>query len=297
MFVIFGASGRAGYASASALRKAGQRVRAVVRRAPQGERLAALGCEIALADLRDAASVTAALEGADAVQMLCPIPEGDTQPETTMRQMIDTAAAALRANPPPVLLAISDYGAELPLNTGITGLYHYLEQRLMHVAPHLTLLRSAEHMQNWARVLPPTLAAGVLPSLHARLTQPIPTVSAEDVGKAAADLLQHAPRAKALRIVSIEGPRRISVNEIAATLGELSGQPIRAHALPREAWTPTLLRAGLSENHARLITDLYDVYNAGRIDVESGRSERRFGTTELRAVFASLLSTLARVPQ
>lgn len=294
MFVIFGASGRAGYASASALRKAGRRVRAVVRGAHQGERLAALGCEIALADLRDAKSVAAALEGAGAVQMLCPVPEGDTQPETTMRQMIDAAASALRTNPPPVVLAISDYGAELPLNTGITGLYHYLEHRLTHVAPHLTLLRSAEHMQNWARIFPPALASGVLPSLHHPLTQPIPTVSAEDVGTVAAELLLDAPRAKPLRIVSIEGPRRVSVNEIAATLGELSGRPIRAQTLPRDAWTPTLLRAGLSENHARLITDLYDVYNTGKIDVESDRSERRFGKTELRTVFASLLSRLPR---
>ncbi|MFP6562816.1 NmrA family NAD(P)-binding protein [Paraburkholderia sp. B3] len=297
MFVIFGASGRAGYASASALRKTGQRVRAVVRHTHQGDRLAALGCEIALADLRDATSVAAALEGAGAVQMLCPVPEGDTQPETTMRQMIDAAAGALRANPPPVVLAISDYGAELPLNTGITGLYHYLEQRLMHVAPHLTLLRSAEHMQNWARILPAALASGILPSLHHPLTRAIPTVSAEDVGTVAAGLLLDAPRAKPLRIVSIEGPRRVSVNEIAATLSELGGQSIRAQTLPREAWTPTLLRAGLSENHARLITDLYDVYNTGKIDVESDRSERRFGTTELRTVLASLLSRLPRASQ
>lgn len=295
MFVIFGASGHAGYTSASALRKAGQRVRAVVRRAPQGERLAALGCEVTLADLRDATSVTAALEGADVVQMLCPVPAGDTQPETTMRQMIDAAADALRATPPRVVLAISDYGAELPSNTGITALYHYLEQRLTGIAPHLILLRSAEHMQNWMRVLPATLASGILPSLHHPLTRPIPTVSAEDVGAAAAQLLLHASHAEPLRIVSIEGPRRISVNEIAATLGELSGQSILAHALPREAWTPTLLRAGLSENHARLITDLYDVYNTGKIDVESDRSERLFGTTELHTVFAALVSKLPRM--
>jgi NAD(P)H dehydrogenase (quinone) len=295
MFVIFGAAGRAGYTSASVLRKAGQRVRAVVRHEAQRGRLADLGCEVALADLRDAASVAAALDGADAVQVLCPVPEGDAQPETTMRQMIDSVAGALRAAPPAVVLAISDYGAELPANTGITSLYHYLEQRLMGAAPHLTLLRSAEHMQNWTRILPVALASGVLPSLHHPLTHPIPTVSAEDVGRAAAMLLLEAPHTEPLRIVSIEGPRRISVNEIAATLGELSGRSIRAQALPREAWTPTLLRAGLSENHARLITDLYDVYNAGKIDVESDRSERLFGATELRQVLASLMSGLPQI--
>jgi len=296
MFVIFGAAGKAGRASAAALRKAGQPVRAVVRRAHQGKGLAELGCEIALADLTDPVSVTAALKGADAVQMLCPVPADDAQPEATMRRMVDVAADALRAAPPKAVVAISDYGAELPLNTGITRLFHYLEQRIAHVAPHLTFLRSAEHMQNWARVLPAALASGVLPSFHDPLTRLIPTVAAEDVGEAAATLLLETPRAEPLRIVSVEGPRRISVNEIAAILGELSGRAITAKALPREMWTPTLLRGGLSENHARLITDLYDVYNTGRIDVEYGRSERRFGRTGLHEVFASLIGSREQAP-
>lgn len=297
MFVIFGAAGNAGRASAAALRKAGQPVRAVVRRAEQGASLAELGCEIALADLTDPASVATAIEGADAVQMLCPVPAGDAQPEATMRRMIDVATAALRANPPALVLAISDYGAELPLNTGITRLYHYLEAQFTAVAPRLIFLRSAEHMQNWARVLPTALASGILPSFHDPLARPIPTVAAQDVGETAAALLLEAPQTEPVRIVSVEGLCRISVNEIAATLGELSGRAIAAHALPREAWTPTLLRAGLSENHARLITDLYDVYNTGKIDVESGRGERRFGRTGLREVFASLLAKQIRVPR
>jgi NAD(P)H dehydrogenase (quinone) len=59
--------------------------------------------------------------------------------------------------------------------------------------------------------------------------------------------------------------------------------------LPREAWTPMLLRAGLNAEHARLITDLYETHNAGRIDVEAGVGERRFGTTELAKVLAAML--------
>ncbi|WP_322015714.1 NAD(P)H-binding protein [Paraburkholderia sp. J12] len=297
MFVIFGAAGNAGCASATALRKAGHPVRAVVRRAEQGTDLAKLGCEIALADLTDPASVAAAIEGAHAVQMLCPVPVGDARPSVTMRRMIDVAAAALRANPPSILLAISDYGAELPINTGITSLFHYLERRLADVARHVIFLRSAEHMHNWARVLPVALASGVLPSFHDPLTRRIPAVAAQDVGEAAAALLLDAPGAEAVRVVSIEGPRRISVNDIAATLREVSGTEVAARVLPRESWTPTLLRAGLGENHAHLITDLYDVYNTGKIDVESGRSERRFGKTELSEVFAALLSKFERAPR
>ncbi|WP_321910701.1 NAD(P)H-binding protein [Paraburkholderia sp. J11-2] len=288
MFVIFGASGKAGRVTAAALRRAGKPVRAVVRQARQGESLAALGCEIALADLTDPHSVAAAIKGAHAVQLLCPVPSGDTDPETTMRAMIDVATDALRENPPAALLAISDYGAELPLNTGITRLYHYLEKRLKPVATQLTLLRSAEHLQNWAAFIPGALASGTLPSLHLPLEHRFPSVAAQDVGAACAELLLDSQQSDTARIVSIEGPQRISVNDIAAALSEAGDRTITPHALPRESWTPMLLKAGLSENHARLITDLYDVYNTGRIDVEASRSERRFGTTALPDVLGPL---------
>ncbi|PVX84450.1 NAD(P)H-binding protein [Paraburkholderia unamae] len=292
MFVIFGASGKAGRVTAAALRRAGQPVRAVVRNARHGDKLAAIGCEIALADLTDAAAVAAALRGAHAVQLICPVPVNDKHPESTMRATIDVATDALRENPPARLLAISDYGAELPLNTGITRLFHHLEQRLRPVETHLTVLRSAEHMQNLDAFLPTALASGVLPSLHLPLEHRFPTVAAQDVGAASAELLLDAPQGGTSRLVSIEGPQRVSVNDIAATLGEVSGRTIAPLALPRESWSPTLLKAGLSEEHARLITDLYDVHNTGKIDVQAN-SERRFGATGLREVLASLVSKLA----
>lgn len=291
MYVIFGAAGNAGGITAARLRDAGRAVRAVVRHEHQGEVLAKLGCEIALADLTDRASVAKAIEGADAVQILCPLPRNDPHPADSMRHMIDIAASALRANPPPRVLALSDYGAELDRGTGITLLFHYLEAQLKPVESHLTFLRAAEHMQNWGRVMPAALKAGVLPSLHQPLDKRFPTVSARDVGRLAADLLlDHDPAGEITpRIVSIEGPQRISALDVARTLGELGGREVVAQALPREAWTPMLLRAGLNAEHARLITDLYETHNAGRIDVEAGVGERRFGTTELAEVLAAML--------
>ena len=92
MFVIFGASGNVGRVTAAALRNAGHAVRAVVRNEAQGERLARIGCEVVLADLLKPASVAKVIDGAQAVQILCPVPNGDGQPESTMRRMIDVAA-------------------------------------------------------------------------------------------------------------------------------------------------------------------------------------------------------------
>ncbi|WP_341319471.1 NAD(P)H-binding protein [Paraburkholderia sp. IMGN_8] len=296
MFVIFGAAGNVGRVSAAALRRAGREVRAVVRNERQGELLAEVGCEIALADLLDLPSVARAIEGAYAVQMLCPVPHADADPATTMRRMIDVGAAALRANPPQRVLALSDYGAEHANGTGITTLFHYLETRLKPVDSQLIFLRAAEHMQNWARVLPIALAKGVLPSLHHPLSKLFPTVASQDVGLLAAELLLDDRLANVSpRVVSIEGEARVSAFDVARTFGALAHREIVAHDMPRGEWAAMLHGAGLGANYARLITDLYDAHNAGRIDVETEVSERRFGATALADVFASILPRIEAV--
>ncbi|NPT45546.1 NAD(P)H-binding protein [Paraburkholderia sp. 1N] len=294
MFVIFGAAGNVGRVSAAALRRAGREVRAVVRDNRQGEVLAEIGCEIAVADLLDPASVARAIEGAYAVQILCPVPRAHADPGAEMRRMIDASAKALLANPPQRLLALSDYGAEHASGTGITTLFHYLETQLAPVASQLTFLRAAEHMHNWARVLPIALARGVLPTLHHPLSKLFPTVAAEDVGLLAAELLlDDRPAKTSPRVVSIEGDARVSPLDVARTLGELAHRQVTALAVPRDGWAAMLHDAGLGENHTHLIMDLYDAHNAGRIDVETEISERRFGATALAGVFAAILARAA----
>jgi uncharacterized protein YbjT (DUF2867 family) len=294
VFVIFGAAGNVGSASATALRHAGRAVRAVVRDDKQGGPLAAIGCEIAVADLNDAASVARVIDGAHAVQMLCPVPRAHDAPAAAMRRMIDAGIAALRAAAPPRVVALSDYGAQHPDGTGITTLFHYLETQLRGVDSQLTFLRAAEHMHNWARVLPVALAQGVLPSLHHPLTKLFPTVAAQDVGLLAAELLLDArPAPVSPRVVSIESEQRVSALDVARTVGELAGRQVVAQEVPRGEWAGVLRRAGLSEQHARLITDLYDAHNAGRIDVDADVSERRFGATTLAQELGALLPSEA----
>ena len=298
MFVIFGASGKVGSVTAAALRHAGKAVRAVVRDERQAQRFAAIGCETVMADLTDSQAVRSAIEGAYAVQILCPVPATDTDPEATMRHVIDVAADALHASPPVAVLALSDYGTEVPEGTGITLLYRYLEARLTPLRTRLTLLRSAEHMENWARVIPAALARGVLPSLHHPLTKTFPTVAARDVGTIAAQLLLDGDdsddademRSDRPRIVSVEGPQRISAIDVAQVLSDVAKHTVSALALPRGEWSATLRHAGLTENHTRLIAELYDAHNAGKIDVEAGQTERRFGATPLSEAIASMLS-------
>ena len=197
-------------------------------------------------------------------------------------------ASALTEIRPAKVLAISDYGAQVSVGTGITMIFHYLEEQFRRL-PTVTFLRSAEHMQNWARVIKVASETGVLPSLHHPVSKRFPTVSAQDVGSIAAQLLTDGVTVAAPRVVHVEGPRRYNANEVAATLSIILGREVVARELPQSDWIPILTRAGAGPSYARLVFDLYVAHNAGRIDVEPGATDIRFGTMELRDVFVSLL--------
>jgi uncharacterized protein YbjT (DUF2867 family) len=203
-----------------------------------------------------------------------------------MRATIESIAAGLKAEPPGALIAISDYGAELDAGTGITMTFHELEDALRDAAPTVTFLRSAEHMHNWGRFVSVAVETGVLASLHQPLTKVFPQVAAADVGGVAADLLA-GPPASAKSIVHVEGPRRYTALDVAATLSELTGREITARAFPRDEWVPTLTHGGVGQSYAELVATMFDVHNAGRIDIDPRADAVRHGTTELRDVLAS----------
>ncbi len=72
MFAIVGAAGKVGYATSRVLREAGVPVRAIVRNAAKSSPLKAIGCEVALADLKDSAALSHAIGNARAVQIILP---------------------------------------------------------------------------------------------------------------------------------------------------------------------------------------------------------------------------------
>jgi NAD(P)H dehydrogenase (quinone) len=53
----------------------------------------------------------------------------------------------------------------------------------------------------------------------------------------------------------------------------------------------TLSRAGSSDQHARLIIELFDAHKADRIDVEANAGERAFGATSLDQAIAEMVAS------
>jgi NAD(P)H dehydrogenase (quinone) len=282
---VFGATGRVGAATARRLTQSGVSVRAI------GHRTAADAPAVAArADLSDPRSVAAAVEGCDRVQVICPTTPRAADPAGRMSAISAALVAGLRTVPEVAVLAISDYGAEVPTGTGITAAFHELETRLSELPNPLTFVRSAEHMHNWGRQIPAALKTGTLTTMHHPLTKVFPTVYGPDLGTITADLLlEPLTHHGSPRVIHVEGPRRYTALDVAAALAAVSGRAITARELPRAEWEPRLTAAGATPAFARLAAELYDAHNAGLIGTPTG-ADVRYGTTSLQDAFTSILA-------
>lgn len=282
---VLGAAGRIGRATVEALVARGAMVRAARHRHSHE----APGPASVTVDFRDADSVARAVDGSESVLVMCPIPPQSAAPMREAEATIASLSRGLEAAAPGAVVAISDFGAELADGTGITMVFHAMEQRLRELPCGLTFLRSAEHMHNWKRQVAATSRTGVLASMHHPVTKEFPTVHAPDVGLIAADLILAPPDDPARpRIVYAEGPRRYSALDVAAAMETAVGRPIAARELRRSAWEQALIDGGASEESAALIAQLYETHNAGRIEVVAGLEVRR-GTTTLAQAFRAIL--------
>lgn len=280
MLAIVGAAGNVGYSTILALRENGAAVRAILRDANKAARLEAMGCEVAVADLQQPASLIDAMAGADAVQIVVPLRPTAADPVADMRRSVDSLVAALAAARPARILAVSDYGAHVPDDIGLPSVFRDLEAKLARLDGCKVVLRSAEHMHNLARIIPAALKSGAFPTFQDPVTLVQPTIAARDLGRIAAELLLR-DRASGWEVVHAEGPRRYSAADTADVLSELSGRRITARAIPRAAWQEILERT-MPRGLAALISRTNEAKNeGGLIDVDPNAGDVRYGTTEL----------------
>jgi NAD(P)H dehydrogenase (quinone) len=279
MYAIVGATGKVGFSTASALREAGLPVRAIVRDAAKGARLVEIGCEIAVADLWNATELAHAIGHSANVQIILPPDPQAEDINAEMRGAIENLVQSLEQVRPARVLAISDYGAHVDHDIGMPSVFRFFEERLRTLHGQKLILRSAEHMQGWGRVIPVVMASGILPSFHDPLDKAFPTISAPDLGRIAANIWMQPASGKDVETFHAEGPRRYSANDVAAALSLLLGRTVEARAVPRAQWKETFERI-MNASLAELLIKANDAQNEGLVAVEPAGAVCR-GTTEL----------------
>jgi NAD(P)H dehydrogenase (quinone) len=285
MYAITGITGKVGGELARNLLAAGQRVRAVVRNASKSEEWAALGCEVALANMEDGLALADAFAGATATFILPP-PEFDPEPGyPEARAAIDGVVEALTKARPARVLCLSTIGADA-VHDNLLSQRTMLEAALRRLPLPLTILRPAWFMDNVAWDVASARDRGLIRSFLLPTNKRFPMVAANDVGRVAADLIRE--EWSGVRIVELEGPCRVSPNDLADAFTTVVGKQVQAVPVPRESWEEIFRSEGMRNPGPRM--RMLDGFNEGWIKFQDGGSQAIKGQTSAVAVIAALMA-------
>jgi NAD(P)H dehydrogenase (quinone) len=285
MYAITGITGQVGGAVARNLLAATRPVRGVLRDARKAEAWSALGCEIALAAIDDAAALTAAFRGAEGVFLLLPSSFDPAPGFPEVRRIVTAVRSALEAARPAKLVCLSTIGAQAA-QPNLLNQLGIMEQMLATLPMPVAFLRAAWFMENAAWDVTPARETGIIPGFLQPLDKPVPMVATADIGRLAAALLQE--RWSGQRIVELEGPRRITPNDIARAFSGILGRPVRMEAVPRETWGALFTAQGMKDPIPRI--QMLDGFNEGWIEFEAGEAGSIKGETGLETVLRGLVS-------
>jgi NAD(P)H dehydrogenase (quinone) len=283
MHAITGITGNVGGEVARALLNAGHAVRAVIRDPRKGAVWEALGCDVSLADMNDAAALAAAFKAASDVFVLLP-PNFDPSPDfPETRAIVAALRRALVTARPGKIVGISTIGAQAKRENLLTQLT-IMEESLGDLPMPITFLRPAWFMENCSWDVAPARDTRVISSFLQPLEKPVPMVATADVARVAAELLQETWTGR--RIIELEGPTRVTPNQIAATFAEIFSHRVEAEAVPRQTWEQLFKSQGMKHPGPRI--QMLDGFNQGWIEFEQDETRRRKGRIGLREVLTGL---------
>ncbi len=292
MYAITGITGNVGGATAKALINAGKKVRGVVRDKAKAADWAKAGIELAVADINDANALSEAFRGCEGVFVLVP-PNFDPLPEFPEARAIGaTLKTALEAARPGRVVYLSTIGAQASQSNLLTQ-HSIIEQTISSVTMPLAILRPAWFMENCSWDVGPARDRGAIPSFLQPLDKPVPMVATEDIGRTAAKLLQDQWSGR--RIVELEGLKRVTPNEVAATFAKLLGKPVRSEIVPHESWEGLFKSQGMKNPTPRI--RMLDGFNEGWIEFEGGPDQLIRGSITLQDVIGDLVAKEDATPR
>jgi NAD(P)H dehydrogenase (quinone) len=284
MFAITGITGNVGGELARNLLTANQPVRAVVRNLPKCKAWAERGCDLVGADINDAGALASAFKGAEGVFVLVP-PNFDPSPDfREARATAATLKSALEEAHPDRVVYLSTIGAQATKSNLLTQ-HTIIEQILGELSMPITFLRPGWFMENSSWDVATAANNGVISSFLQPLDKPVPMVATADIGRVTAELLRSTWNGR--RVVELEGPHRVTPNEIAATFADLPGRPVRAETVPRETWESLFKLQGMKNPTPRI--EMLDGFNEGWIEFEWGETGSRKGKVALENVLQKLV--------
>jgi uncharacterized protein YbjT (DUF2867 family) len=236
------------------------------------EHLAARGARVVAGDQLDAAALDKAFDGAEVLFWAVGMDYTAANVRARYNQFADAASGALRRHPQLRIVNLSSIGGQLPAGTGpIKGLYD-AEQKLNAAGKDVIHLRANYFMETVLSSLPTIASDGAIYTTMPGSTT-AEQVATADIAEAAAHYLLHGLRGH--HAVDISGPENISFDQIAASVGEAIGKPVRHVQIPPDALKNALTSAGLSPDLAAELVELQQAMSDGRLAEQVGDQRRK----------------------
>lgn len=252
MILVTGAGGKTGRAVVAALAGRDAAVRALVRRADHVPALRALGAqEVIVGDLLDEQDRQRAARGARSIYHLCPNVHPDE--EAIGRGMIAAACDA----------GIEHFVFHSVLYPQVEAMPHHwrklrVEEALLCSGLAFTILQPAAYMQNLLASWPAMAQEGVLRVPYDTDTR-MTLVDLRDVAQVAATVTTEAGHTAA--ILPLCGTEALDQHQIAATLAQAIGRPVRAERVALDVWRREATLRGVPAHQVDTLCRMFAWYD------------------------------------
>jgi uncharacterized protein YbjT (DUF2867 family) len=183
---------------------------------------------------------------------------------------------------PKKIVCLSTIGADAPHDNLLTQ-RTLLEQSLSGLGLPVTFLRPGWFMENafWDAVS--ARDEGVLRSFLQPADKTFP-IATRDVGRLAGRLIQEDWTGT--RIVELEGPVRVSANDLGRAFASVLQRPVDVEVVPRASWEALFRAQGMKNPLPRM--RMLEGFNEGWIEFRDGGRAALKGDTPLVEVIASI---------
>ncbi len=290
MILVTGAAGKTGQAVLQALEKRIAPVRAFVHREDQAKDVKQLGAEeVIWGNLREAPRVAEAVQGVAAIYHICP----NVNPDEAIigRLLLEAAQTA----------GVTHFVYHSVLHPQTKAMPHHwqklrVEEALFEAGLPFTILQPAAYMQNLLAYWDSIVRSGVYPIPYSAETR-LSLVDLEDVAEAAARVLTEPGHSGAT--YELVGTPALTQTEVAETLAQALGRPVRVETTPLDTWEQNARAAGLGEYALTALKEMFHYYarfgftgNSNVLGWLLGRPPTAFKTFVNRIIKARMLTNI-----
>jgi uncharacterized protein YbjT (DUF2867 family) len=249
MILVTGASGQVGRQVLEEVLKTGRPVKAMYRNA-EDTKSAPAGVATVIADFADKASLSKALEGMDAIYLVCsPIPQLVELENNVIEACKHAGVGYVVLNS---ALGAGDYPKSFP------SWHRQVEDKLKSSGLQYAIFRPNSFMQNIAAYNAPSIRAQG--AFYAAMGDAkLSLIDVRDISVIVAKALTN-PTAFAGKTIELNGPEAFSCPEIAVKISQVAGRPVQFVNIPEAAQRKSMLDLGMPEWQVNALLELQQYY-------------------------------------